>query len=138
MRQETQTFISDLESFAGRKLSYPEDIGRLVDVAREASDRRTLEETAFQAKFVSRTYDLMKRIGAGAEGFDKLQAELTNSIRMTAKLLGSLASKLPESARVDFEQQFLATGESELENLMQLMRDLAWIKNWMLDGKALP
>jgi hypothetical protein len=138
MRTETRVFVADLEKFAGRKLSFPEEIGLLVEAANEGPGRKVLEEAAFHAKFVSKTFDLMKRVGPGAEGFDKLQAELANTLRTTTALLQSLGSKFPDDARVEFEGRFLTPGEEQLTNLMQLVRDLAWVKNWMLDGKTIP
>lgn len=138
MRNETRTFVADLEKFAGRKLAFPEEIGLLVEAAGDKSHRKTLEEAAFHAKFAAKTFELMRRVGAEAQGFDKLQAELANALTTTSRLLQSLGPRLPASARGSFEERFFKTDAEQLDNLLQLVRDLAWIKNWMLDGKTLP
>ena len=83
----TQEMLRELERAASRKLRYPEAIGALLDAARASGRMEAFLETAFLAKFVTKSLRIMKRIGVDGEGYDKLSAESESNLAKASSLL---------------------------------------------------
>jgi len=49
--------------------------------------------------------------------------------------LRSLLAGAPDNVRDTFSSTYLALNTGGLSNLMALLGDLAWYKNWLLDSK---
>lgn len=135
---DTERFLNELEQYASRPIVHRKELGTLVELARTHGRMPQLEEAAFHAKFVVKSTGIMKRIGPGGEGFDKLQSEASVSAKTAAAALRTIVQHLPEGERANWERRFLALDQSTFDRLLELFEDLAWIKNWTLDGRALP
>ncbi len=96
------------------------------------------EELIFQAKFLVRTQEVMKRIGPGADGFEKLSTEFQSSVQKSVDALKILIDRAPEEISRKFTNNFFTRETESFDRLMKLMFDLSWIKNWQVDGKPLP
>jgi hypothetical protein len=138
IRPETTEFIAELEDHSGRKMSYPTEVARLLDGARRSNVLNEFEDLIFQAKFSTRTFGIMKRIGADGEGYGKLTAEFRSSVERASTLLKELVKGYPEEDGQQFHATFLAIDQDSLSKLMDLMQDLTLVKNWIVDGNPLP
>jgi len=138
MRPETRKFAAELERYANRKFLFREEIGILLDEARSAGKMQVFEDMAFFAKFLSKSYDLMKRIGPDGEGYDKLSGEFSSAMEKSSTLLKTLVKDAPDESKQLFAGRLFQMDQESLSALMSLMKELAWVKNWMVDGKELP
>lgn len=138
MRPETGQFLADLEVFAGRKLDRKAEIGILLDESRRSDRMQVFEDLIFFAKFLSKSFDLMRRIGPDGEGYGKVAAEFQTTMEKSTTLMKTLVKDLPEATKQEFTGKFFHLDQESLSFLMQLMRELAWVKNWTVDGKPLP
>jgi hypothetical protein len=112
----TASLLALLEQFSGRKL------------------RR--QDLSFHAKFVSNVYRILKRIGPGANGFDKLSQEFNAGIEKVSALIRVLITHATPSLQERFQSTYLTLSPDTLENLLALCYDLSWYKNWLLEHNA--
>ena len=138
MNRAIISFLDKLSKYAGRKLYYPDEIGMLLQCALERKRQEELEQLAFQAKFLVKTQAVMQRIGYEAEGFDKLSCEFQSGIASVKSLFSSLIQMEEVHTIEEFEEKFLSMKSESFDNLLKLLSDLAWVKNWLIDGKPLP
>jgi len=138
IRPETSEFIENLERHANRKLNYPQEVAQLVDFARQANTIGLFEDAIFHAKFITKSYGVMKRIGVDGEGYDKLSAEFQASLQKIATVLKELLQHAPAEIGAQYETAFFSVNQESLSRLMSLINDLALVKNWRVDGKPLP
>ena len=138
MRPETERFLAALELSANRKFRFRSEIGILLDEARRAQKMQVFEDIAFFAKFLSKSYDLMKRIGPDGEGYDKVAGEFRSSIEKSTTLMKTLVKEAPDEIKQQFSGKFFHLDQDSLSALMSFMKELAWVKNWTVDGKELP
>jgi hypothetical protein len=104
-----------------------------------ASNRvQIIEDAVFHAKFVTRAFEIMRRIGRDAEGFAKMEAEFKTSTEKALTLLRTLVKDSPDEMKQHFLQNFFSPTEENLPRVLSLFTELTWVKNWMVDGKPLP
>lgn len=138
IRPETSNFIKELERHANRKLNYPQEVAYLVDIARLSNAVDQFEDTIFHAKFIAKSFAVMRRIGADDEGYDKLSAEFQSSLQKATALLKSLVERAPSEIHQHYATTYFSLNQETLDKLMNLINDLALVKNWRVDGKPLP
>jgi hypothetical protein len=126
-----------VERLSGGKLSRKQDLGLLIDVAYSAGKESLLADVSFHAKFVARTYRIMKRIGPGGEGYDRLSGEFTAGIERVRELTRSLLLSAGEADQHRFEQTYGALTPQALQDLLALCGDLSWYKNNLLEHRTL-
>ncbi|MCK5572166.1 MAG: hypothetical protein KAJ12_05375 [Bacteroidetes bacterium] len=137
MQLSTQAtaLLNELDVMSRHKLSHRHDLGLLIELANQHKSIHILESLSFLAKFVSRTYRIMQRIGADAEGYDNLETEFGENLDKGRSLLRTLLEPAPIEAREHFETTFLTMNPVALENLLALYYDLSWYKNWLIDNR---
>ena len=138
VRPDIAEFIASIEVFGGRKLFYPSEISELLQIAFESESTNEFEDLIFQAKFLTRTQEVMKKIGYEAEGFDKLSAEFQSGLTRARDLLKLLLGRTSADVTRKYSEMFFTLEIEGLSRLMKLYSDLSWIKNWQIDGKPLP
>jgi hypothetical protein len=138
LKPQTLDFMRQLERSSNRKLSFPDDVGNLLEAARQSQCMDAFEEAIFLAKFITKSAGVMQRIGPDGEGYDKLAAGVQTGIQKSSTLLQTISGHTPEGVRTKQSDSFFAINHEALERLMQLFADLTLVKNWMLDGKPLP
>jgi len=131
-------FLKDLEEHFGRHLAYPAEVGSLMQQASDQGLDEVFRDAIFHAKFVTKTRELMGRIGRDGEGFDKLSLEFQNSIEKSSALLKTIVKESPEDFKQRFVGQFFGLDQESLGNLLRLLDDLSWVKNFELDERSLP
>jgi hypothetical protein len=134
----TERFVEELQLYFNRKLAYPLEVGFLLEQANEQGLDQLFRDAIFQAKFALKTKEIMGRIGHDGEGYDKLSTEFQNSIEKTSTLLKTIVKESPEETKQHFLKEFLSMDQVSFGKFMGLLEDLSWVKNWEVDGKALP
>lgn len=135
---EIARFIGDLERYANRKFLFGDEIALLLSEAVSSNRREVFEDLVFFAKFLAQSYELMKRIGPGGEGYDKVAAEFRSAMEKSVTLMKTLVKETPEETKQRFTGRFFGLDQESLSSVMSLMKELAWVKNWMVDGRSLP
>ncbi len=135
---ETTQFLADLQSHAGRQLNFPHEVGQILELARGHRLDQVFLDAIFHAKFAVKSKEVMGRIGADGEGFDKLATEFRNSVEKTSALLRTIVKESPDEIKQHFVRDFFGMDQESFANLLKLMEDLAWVKNWEVDGKPIP
>src|SRR5512141_435511 len=130
---ETSSLLFRLRSFSGNRLTREQDLGSLLELG-SASDRTTiLEDLSFLAKFLSRTHGIMQRIGAKGDGYDALAREFQDSLQRASGLIRQLLEGAPAEVRQEMTATYLGLSHERLANLLALLYDLSWYKNWLID-----
>jgi hypothetical protein len=138
LNAETKQFLADLQAYAGRHLNFPLEVGHLLDLARKRHLEQVFRDIIFHAKFAVKSKEIMSRIGADGEGFDKLSTEFQNSIEKTSALLKTIVKESPEEIKQRFVNDFFSLDHTSFANFTGLLEDLSWVKNWEVDGKPMP
>ena len=128
------TLLASLDAFSGSKLTRRDDLGVLIELALSRSRTATLEELSFFAKFISKAYGIMRRIGKDGEGFDPVAKEFEASLERARTLATELLTAAPADTRRRFEETYLALNPNSFQNLLDLFYDLSWYKNWLIDN----
>lgn len=138
LRSETESFLHELEVFSNRKLLFRTEVGTLVDLAAQSKRTELLDDVIFYAKFLTKTFDIIKRIGKDGEGYDKLASEFQTTLEKASTLLKTIVKDASEEEKRHFVDLFFGMDQESLSLLLDLMRDLSWVKNWQVDGKPIP
>jgi hypothetical protein len=138
LQSEIEAWLRDVERSANRKFRHPEAVGAFLESARSSGQIELFLEAAFLAKFVTKSFGIMKRIGVDGDGYDKLSAESESNLAKAASLLRSLNERLPVDMRRKYEVSFFSLTQDSLAQFLVLLEDLTAVKNWTLDGGRLP
>jgi hypothetical protein len=132
----TQTLVETLIRFSGERISRPRDLSIILEIGDGKENGPLLEELVFLAKFVRRTYGIMERIGKEADGYDRLAKEFSENLTKAGDLIRTLAARCSAEEAERFENEYFALTHTALANLLSLLYDLEWYKNWQIDHKA--
>jgi hypothetical protein len=138
IRPDIAEFVAELEVFGKRKLNYPLEVGEILQIVVQTGLAGEFEELTFQAKFLTRTQDVMKQIGHEALGFEKLSTEFQSGIKKSLDVLKMLIGRAGTEITQKYSDAFFTMETESFTRLMKLYSDLSWIKNWQIDGKPLP
>jgi hypothetical protein len=130
----TITLLDTLDALSRRRLSHREDLGILLDLGAPPERAAALNDLAFRAKFLTRTFGIMQRIGREGAGYDRLESEFAVNLDVVRGHMRTLLDGTPDDVRERFTASYLAMTPAGLSNLMALLGDLAWYKNWLLDS----
>ena len=135
---ETEKFMGDLQAFAHRRLNFPGEVAQILEETAKNSLDQVFADAIFHAKFATKTREILGRIGPQGEGFDKLSTEFTNSVEKTTSLLKTIIKESPQEIKNHFVDDFFGMEQASFGNLLKLLEDLSWVKNWQVDGHPLP
>lgn len=130
---DTAAALAALNSFSGGKLVRAPDLGVLMELAVRSDRRASFDELSFLAKFLHRALGIMKRIGKSAEGYDKLSAEFNASLEKATEIVRELVAGAPSAEAARFQGEYLAMTPVSFDALLELLYDLSWHKNWLID-----
>lgn len=125
--------LATLDAMSAGTLTYRIDVGTLLQLGSSAGREQVLDTLSFHAKFVSQAHDIMKRIGKDAEGYRALEQEFGRSLQDAASLLRDLVGGASEEEKEHFAVTYFSVSHKGLDNLLALLRDLRWYKNWRID-----
>ena len=132
----TSTLVDALDAFSQRKLTRKDDLGILVELASISHAKGTLDELSFTAKFVSRTYGIMRRVGAQDKAYTGLSREFAEQLEKAETLGRSLLRCAPAGIEDQFASTYYARSPEALERHLALLYDLSWYKNWLIDHRT--
>ncbi|MBI2428320.1 MAG: hypothetical protein HYV29_05900 [Ignavibacteriales bacterium] len=135
LSQTTKSLISEINAASGNTLQRSMDLGALLETAHQNSLHDILNDLAFSAKFLIKSFDLMKKVGKGGEGYDKLESEFTSQIKKSHALISQLLEKSDAMTKAHFTGTYLSMDTIAMQNLMQLFHDLSWYKNYLIDKR---
>jgi hypothetical protein len=135
--QTTLALIDTLTRFSGNKIARAHDLGILLEIGRREENQTLLDEVSFLAKFVGRIHKIMQRIGKEGEGYDTLSAEFAVNLEKVKESIRGLIRNVSLEEAERFERDYLTLSHEALRNLLSLLYDLEWYKNWRIDRKNL-
>jgi hypothetical protein len=127
-------FLDVLDRMSHQSCVRRDDLGALLEAAFQGGKEKDLSALAFTGKFCVRTLAIMKRIGAGGEPYERLAGEFGRGIDSARQLLGVLLAAMPEETRTALGGRYLPLHAGGLDELLALLADLSWIKNWEIDN----
>jgi hypothetical protein len=130
--------LEQIESAAGGKLTRRDDLALLLALGDRENGRQILEDLSFHAKAAHRVHGIMQRIGKDGEGYGKLEEEFALRLDRTTHLLSDLLRGAPADVAGRMTTDYLGMTHGSLQNLLALMYDLSWYKNWMIDRRKRP
>ena len=136
LSQTTKSLLSKISAVSGNTLQRSMDLGVLIEAAIQQQAQTTLDELAFSAKFLTKSFDLMKRIGKEGEGYGKLEAEFTAQVEKSRLAIRQLLEPVDAITKAHFASTYLGMDTMALQNLMPLLHDLSWYKNYRIDSRS--
>lgn len=94
-----------------------------------------MDDLSFLSKFLVNTDSVMKRIGIGGEGYSKLSFEFTENLEKASTLIRLLVKEAPDEVKKHFMSAYFGMTHDGLTALMELLHDIAWLKNWEIDHR---
>ncbi len=137
-KNEIRDFVKQLQKYSGQKINYPAEVGGLLQCAIDSELTSVFEGLIFEAKFLVKSHAVIGRVGPGGEGFQKLTEEFTASLERSVVSINKIIEKSDSAVAGRFGEMFLDRSTAGMNNLLALLNDLSWIKNWQIDGKPMP
>jgi len=131
-------FLAAVEQHTGKTFRHRADVEHLLTAAAGRSLEQIFADLVFHATFVVKTRDVMKRVGAGGEGFDILSTQFSEGLERVSTLLRTLIKEEQQSVKTIFQDRFFSMEQESLGRLLELLGDLALIKHWEVDGNPVP
>lgn len=125
--------LAALDQLSQHRMLRRDDLAVLLEVAYCTGREGDLEQISFLGKFCVRAYGIMKRIGNEGEGYDRLSAEFSANIGKARAVLETLIHFVPEANRDALTDRYLTVTPAALDNLLALLHDVSWHKNWRID-----
>lgn len=136
LRPDTKSTLAQISELSRNSLKRSLDLGALIQIAADNNAAAALDDLAFSAKFVTKSFDLMQRIGKEGNGYEKLAAEFAGQVQQAQGLLRSLLAGADAMTRAHFESDYLEMNTLTMQNLMYLFHDLSWYKNFQIDRRT--
>ncbi len=133
---ETKDLVKRIDAFSNHKLKHPETLCLLLELARANDQNEKIEKIAFLSKFLWNAYGILKRSNSETEGYEKLTSEFKGNLEKFISRVKELIEAAPSEEKQNLSSTFLATTGEGFENLISLVCDFSWVKNWYIDQKA--
>ncbi len=135
LSQNTKTLLSNINNASGKTLKRSMDLGVLIEIAAQHSLQEQLDDLAFSAKFITKSFDLMQRIGNDGNGYQKLSEEFSVQIKKSQAMILKFLERADAMTKAHFIGNYLEMNTLTMQNLMQLYHDLSWYKNYQIDNQ---
>ena len=132
----TSALVDALDAFSQHKLTRKNDFGILVELATHPEAKAALDELSFTAKFISRTYGIMRRVGTQDKGYEGLSRQFAEQLEKAETLGRSLLQGAPAGTQQHFASTYYSRSPEALELHLALLYDLSWYKNWLIDHRT--
>ncbi len=134
---KARDFVEQIDNFSQHKLTNRDAIELLIELTWATPyGQQRIDEIAFLSKFLSNTYGILKRSTSETEGYEKLTGEFQKNLEKVIEELKGLVDAAPPETKEKFSSMFLTMSAESFENLMNLLHDLSWLKNWYIDQKS--
>jgi hypothetical protein len=135
LSRTTKELLETINTTSGGTLRRSMDLGVLIEIAQQHTMQSTLDDLAFIGKFITKSFELMKRIGKGGEGYDILEREFSAQTEKSRAMITSIVVKADAMTESHFTTTYLAMDTVAMQHLMQLFHDLGWYKNYLIDHR---
>ena len=133
--QQTESFVASLQDYSRHALRHSTDLASLIELSRLHHQQQVLDDLSFLSKFLINADSVMKRIGIGGEGYSKLSFEFTENLEKASTLIRLLVKEAPDEVKKHFMSAYFGMTHGGLTALMELLHDIAWLKNWEIDHR---
>jgi hypothetical protein len=134
--QETASFLSALQEYSGGTVRHADDLSSLIELSRIHNQRQVLDDVCFLSKFLVNTNTVMKRIGRDADGYSKLAHEFSENLEKASTFIRLLVKEAPDDVKKHFISTYFEMTQAGVRSLMELLHDIAWLKNWEIDHRT--
>jgi hypothetical protein len=128
-------YLDDVERFAGRKFHFRREMEYLFICSTQSAMRNIYDDLLSTAKFVSNAHSILKRVGPDNQEIGNLVREYQESLKNSTRLLRLLLSSAHDPTADEIERELFLQTQPGLENLLNFLYDLSWIKNFILDNE---
>jgi hypothetical protein len=135
LSQSTKELLSQINTLSGNTLKRSMDLGVILELARQQSQQTMLDDLAFSSKFLIKSIELLKRIGEGGEGYDKIEQEVAAQTEKARTIIARLSDGADAMTQSHMRGTYLSMDTVSLQNLLQLFHDLRWYKNYQMDHR---
>ena len=135
LSQQTKELLTQITTLSGNTLQRSMDLGVLLELAQRQSLQPMLDDLAFSAKFLVKSIELMKRIGEGGDGYEKLEKEVAAQTEKSRTIITRLLDGADALTQSHIRGTYLSMDTVSLQNLLQLFHDLRWYKNYQMDHR---
>lgn len=135
LSQNTKTLLSNINNASGKTLQRSMDLGALIEIAVQHLLQEQLDDLAFSAKFITKSFELMKRIGNDGNGYEKLSEEFSVQMKKSQAIIVQFLERADAITKAHFTGNYLEMNTPTMQNLMQLYHDLSWYKNYKIDNQ---
>ena len=133
IRSESEAFVQAVERHVHRTFRFHHEIALLLEIAEKRSLRQEFEDLTFHAKFITNACVILQREGAHNESTRKLSAEFQGDLERISDQLRSFVNRESPEVQEIFLSQLVGLSPHSAENLLQLLAELASVKNYSLD-----
>ena len=133
MNPETAAVIENVEQFAKRRFRYREEIGIILDAAGGRALEARFEELAFVGKFIKNARSILTSDNPNNPATDRLADELSVNLEKSIRIIALLIENNTPEEKNLIARRFLNLNKENFENLLALMEELSWFKNYSLD-----
>jgi hypothetical protein len=133
MNQGTAIVIENVEQYAKRKFRYRNEIGILLRAAEDCGMISEFDQLSFTGKFIKNAHSILTRDNLDNSVTARLADELRVNLEKSAQSINTLIEKSPKEEKTLITGQFLNLTEENFQNLITLMMELSWFKNYSLD-----
>ncbi|MBI4811124.1 MAG: hypothetical protein HY800_06760 [Ignavibacteriales bacterium] len=137
IKEATKLFVSDVEKFAQKKFHFKPEIEYLLELSKENKLEQVFDELTFYAKFVSNAHNILNRTGMDGTDTVKLSDEYKLNLQRAYSLLSTLTEFAPDDVKNSFAKRIQIVSPDSVENLLSLMYELSWVKNYNLDKEKM-
>ena len=137
IHHHTRVYLDKIEKFVSRKFKYYSEIALLMELSRDGVKKALFDELTFLSKFVSNAHSILQRVGSGSAEVLKLSDEFQKNLKKSIDLFRKIINDTADLTKEDFENRFLSISHDNLPNLLSLLYELSWIKNYALDTKEI-
>lgn len=134
MNQKTRGIIETVERYAKRQFRYRNEIGILLQASGNRGMDLEFENLAFIGKFIKNAHTILTRDNLGSEVTIRLADELRVNLEKSIRTITAMIEKLPPEEKNLIAGQFLSLTRDNMDNLLDLMTELSWFKNYSLDN----
>jgi hypothetical protein len=129
----TKKLLSEINNHSGNKLKYIEELEFIIESSYKADKPNIFEEIIFTGKYLNGLNSILVNENGAEESKSKIISEFGENFEsLSAKL--TLLSKSGEHHQSDtFQKKFLDNNSDSYKNLIGLIEDLTFVKNYYND-----
>lgn len=132
---DTENVLNFLEEMSEHGLRKRNDLGVLFELSAEHQAAEEMNGLLFHGTRLYNLYHTLRRAGAGAEGYDKLQTEFSDAVEQVRDLMARTLVEAGQEHIERFEITYYGMNQGSLRNLVDLAHDLHVAKHVQNDSK---